>query len=405
MPAKNIVLLGIGHTNASIVHQWERHPIDGCTLTCVSKFPTATYSGMLPGTLGWQFSDDEMRIDLSALCDRAGAKLILADTSGLELQRGTLQFEAHDDVAFDALSIGVGSMPAGWHRHDAAESLVPVKPMQTFLARLEKRMAEIRNQSRHPVRVAIVGGGVGSVEIAMCLQQQFEKRNFADKPSIEIFTSGDTVAADMKPRSIGRIERILKSRSIAITAGHRVTKVGNTQIETDDSNRHAADVVIWATGAAAPPVLGKLGLQTDDRGFIATSKTLQSLTDPRIFAVGDSGTILESPSPKAGVYAVRQCPILWHNLRSFLSGGDMKKFEPQSNFLKLLNTGDGKALLEYGPLTVHARWCWHLKTWIDKRFISEFQSSSEVPADKAAIDPNDREKREPLPMEDETTGQ
>lgn len=375
MAAKNIVLLGIGHTNAHIVHQWESHPIAGCTLTCISKFPTATYSGMLPGTLGWQFSNDEMRIDLAALCDRAGAQLVLADTAGLDLQSGTLRFDDHDDISFDAISIGVGSVPAGWQSHAGAASLVPIKPMQTFLGRLEERMQAVRDDSSRSVKVAIVGGGVASVEIAMCLRQQCEKRNIGEDPDIEIFTSSDTVAAGMRPRSIGRIERILKSQGISVTTGHRVTNVEDHQIETDDGCRHEADVVIWATGAAAPPVLGNLGLQTDDRGFIATAKTLQSLTDPRIFAVGDSGTILESPTPKAGVYAVRQCTILSHNLQSFISGGSMKRFEAQSDFLKLLNTGDGKALLEYGPLTIHARWCWHLKTWIDKRFISEFQNN------------------------------
>lgn len=378
---KNIVLLGIGHTNAHIIHQWERHAIEDCTLTCISKFPTATYSGMLPGTLGMQFSDDEMRIDLDSLCKRAGAKLILAETSGLDLQTGTLHFADHDSISFDALSIGVGSMPAGWETHAGAASLVPIKPMQTFLERLEQRMETVRDDSGRPLKVAIVGGGVASVEIALCLLQRCEKRNLSCEFSIEIFTSSDTVAEGMKPRSVRKIERILLSRSIHMTPGYRVTQVGDDFIETEDGSRYETDVVIWATGAAAPSVLGKLNLQTDDRGFIATSKTLQSLTDPRVFAVGDSGTVMDSPSPKAGVYAVRQCPILWHNLRSFLSDGSMETFEPQSDFLKLLNTGDGKALLQYGPFSIHARWCWHLKTWIDKRFISEFQVAT-IPSGK-----------------------
>ncbi|TWU64574.1 FAD-dependent oxidoreductase [Crateriforma conspicua] len=390
MRQRNLVLLGIGHTNAHIVKQWETNPIPGCKLTCISKFPTATYSGMLPGTLGLQFDDDEMRIDLADLCQRSGAELILADTNGLDLDAGLLHFEDHESIPFDALSIGVGSMPAGWNDHKHANSLVPIKPMQTFLERLADRLDRSGrgHESSHrdglvassttnkpTTKVAIVGGGVASVEIALCLKQQCEKRNIACDFSIEIFTSSDAIAEGMKPRSVKRIEQILKSRSIHITPGHRVTEVGDDFITTEDGSRHEADIVIWATGAAAPPVLGKLGLQTDDRGFIATSSTLQSLSDPRVFAVGDSGTILESPSPKAGVYAVRQCPILWHNLRAFFDGGSMKTFDPQSDFLKLLNTGDGRALLQYGFINAHARWCWHLKTWIDKRFITEFQSN------------------------------
>ncbi|MFG0265736.1 MAG: FAD-dependent oxidoreductase, partial [Rhodopirellula sp. JB055] len=356
-----------------IVRQWETNPIQGCELTCVSKFATATYSGMLPGTLGGQFNDGEMRIDLAALCERARAKLILADTTGLDLETGTLLFADHDAVPFDALSIGVGSMPAGWAKHADSASLVPIKPMQTFLARLNQRMETPPKDVARPSKVAIVGGGVASVEIALCLLQQCERNALSRQVAIEIFTSSETVAEGMTPRSVRRIQRILASRGIQVNAGQRVTHVGDTFLETETGDRHESEVVIWATGAAAPPVLAKLGLQIDDRGFIATSKTLQSLTDPRVFAVGDSGTILESPVPKAGVYAVRQCPVLAHNLRAFLSGGSLNTFEPQSDFLKLLNTGDGKAFLQYGCVTAHRRWCWHLKTWIDKRFVSEFQ--------------------------------
>lgn len=406
MPQGNLVLLGIGHTNAHIVKQWQSDPIPGCKLTCISKFPTATYSGMLPGTLGQQFDDDEMRIDLADLCQRSGAELVLADTNGLDLDAGRLHFEDHQSIPFDALSIGVGSMPAGWESHKDAKSLVPIKPMQTFLTHLEAALqrvdvAEVVKTFDHHTdnpklltssatkKVAIVGGGVASVEIALCLDKALTsnrsgtRQEFRSAPSkvlttsathqIEIFTSSDTVAEGMRPRSVDRIEQILMSRSIHVTPGYRVTEVGDDFIATEDGSRHEADVVIWATGAAAPPVLGKLRLQTDDRGFIATSSTLQSLSDPRVFAVGDSGTILESPSPKAGVYAVRQCPILSHNLRAFFSSGSMKTFDPQSDFLKLLNTGDGRALLQYGIINAHARWCWHLKTWIDKRFITPFQ--------------------------------
>ena len=372
--SKNIVLLGIGHTNAHVVQQWARDPIAGYKLICISRFPTAAYSGMLPGTLGGQFSNGEMRIDLRALATRAGADLVLADTNGLDLETGEIQFTDRNPIQFDVLSAGVGSMPAGWQQHRPSPLLVPVKPMQTFLSRLHSHLlgAE-RTGGEEPLRVAIVGGGVASVEIALCLQQQCEKRRPRLEVAIEIFTSGDHIAEGMRGRSVRRLEELLTHRGIAIRPGHRVTEVGQADIATEDGRRHRSDCVIWATGASAPPVLGRLGLRTDERGFLATSNTLQSLSDPRVFAVGDSGTIIRSPAPKAGVYAVRQSPILWHNLRALVDGGQLRTFTPQQDFLKLLNTGDGKVLLEYGWLTIHARWCWLLKTWIDKRFVRKFQ--------------------------------
>ena len=377
MPRRRLVLLGIGHTNAHIVKEWAADPIPNVGLVCISKFPTATYSGMLPGTLGEQFDDDEWRIDLSQLCRHAGAELLLGEVNGLDLDAGELSFVDRPNLRFDALSIGVGSMPAGWSEYDRAESFVAIKPMQTFLQRLDIALEQAGSDENSTVNVAIVGGGVASIEIALCLLQKLKMESPSRDFSITIYSSDETIAGGMTARSRQKIERLLAARGVEVVRDCRIAHVDHDHIESEDGRRFPANAVIWATGAAAPPVLSTLGLQIDERGFIATSDTLQSLSDERVFAVGDSGTILDLPVPKAGVYAVRQCPILSHNLRAFFDDGSLKRFDPQSNFLKILNTGDGKALLEYGWLTAHARWCWHLKAWIDRRFISEFQANSE----------------------------
>ena len=142
-----------------------------------------------------------------------------------------------------------------------------------------------------------------------------------------------------------------------------------------DGDQRKSDCVIWATAAAAPPVLAKLNLPTDERGFLATQRNLQTTAGLPIFAVGDSGTIISDPAPKAGVYAVRQTPILWQNLKATIEGRSLIDYHPQSGFLKIVNTGDGKALLEYGRFTFHRRWCWQLKSWIDTRFIADYQQA------------------------------
>ena len=48
---RELVLWGIGHTNADVVRRSQTAPIAGARLTCVSNGPISTYSGMLPGVL------------------------------------------------------------------------------------------------------------------------------------------------------------------------------------------------------------------------------------------------------------------------------------------------------------------------------------------------------------------
>ncbi len=374
---RTIVLLGIGHTNAHIVHQWISEPIPDCRLICVSLFPSATYSGMLPGTLAGQFDDEEMRIDLVALAERAGAEFVGGHANGLDLESGQLLFADREPISFDVLSIGVGSKPAGIEQHGDSNVIVAIKPMQTFLTRLDARIDQATGAKHHDhddvINLAIVGGGVAGVEIAMCLRQHVARTWPNRRFDIRIHHNGDRVAEGLRPRTVRLIESILRKRHIRVDCNSKVTEVRSDSVVTSDGREHAADAVVWATGAAPPDVLATLPLEKDSRGFLATTPTLQSKTDRRIFAVGDCGTITVSPSPKAGVYAVRQSPILWHNIRALLCGEPLKRYRPQSDYLKLINTGERKAVIEYGWLSWCGGWCWHLKTWIDKRFIAEYQ--------------------------------
>jgi len=369
---RSIVLFGIGHTNAHIVREWAMNPVPDCRLVCVSKFPTATYSGMLPGTLAGQFSEKEMQIDLTRLTQQCGAQLILDEVTGIDWAQQTLHFASTTSVTFDVISIGVGSVPAGLTGVQSG-SLIATKPMQTFLQRLEARLAVVYPRAGRNMNLVIVGGGVASVEIALCLlpRLRFEFPHVSVK--LRLVTAGEEIVPELSPRSAFRIKKILADRGVEVLTNSRVTTVDDSSITVSDGRQLSAEGVIWATGATAPPVLSRLGLPVDERGFIQTHRTLQTTADLPAFAVGDCGSIVGSPTPKAGVYAVRQAPVLWHNLRAYLTNAAMQEFHPQGEFLKLINTGDGKALLQYSSLSIHARWCWTLKTWIDRRFLRPFQ--------------------------------
>jgi len=134
-----------------------------------------------------------------------------------------------------------------------------------------------------------------------------------------------------------------------------------------------ADVVLWLTGPAAPPVLSRMGLPTDASGFLLTKDTLQSTSGASVFAVGDTGSIDGVPTPKAGVYAVRQGPVLWSNLQRMMSAAPLRPYAPQRTFLRLLNTGDGRAIGEWRGISFEGVWCRCLKDFIDRGFVGRYK--------------------------------
>ena len=166
-------------------------------------------------------------------------------------------------------------------------------------------------------------------------------------------------------------------RGVTVHEDAEVVRVEPDAVVCADGRRVRFDEALWAVQAGAAPWLRDTGLQLDDKGFVAVDATLRSVNDSRIFAVGDVASVLPYPREKAGVFAVRQGPPLTANLRRALAGEALRPFKPQTNFLKLITTGDEYAVASRGRLSAEGRWVWRLKDWIDRRFMEKFQN---VPA-------------------------
>lgn len=397
--AKNtIVLLGIGHTNAHILKSWKMDPIDDCQLICVSNFPVSTYSGMLPGVLAGQYPVPKMEIDLVRLCASANVRLIIGDVTGIDRERHRIEFANRPDLSFDVLSIGVGSRPSfdGIEVH-CTDSLVSIKPMQTFNRRLHDRLNHIQllgqdpsQKPEKPVEIAVVGGGIGSIEIAFCLDRYL--KSSADRSyELKLVAGRSGIGSGLLRSTRAKVLARLKERGIQTIQGQRVKEVHSDHLTLSDQTEVAADVVLWATNAVAPELLGRFDFPQDDAGFLMTQPTLQVKSTQNVFAVGDTGTIEGAELDKAGVYAVRQGPVLWENLKRAIKGLPLEVYRPQQDYLKLINTADGRSIAEFKGRSFYGRWCWWLKDRIDVKFMAMYQdyqpmTMAAAPADAESTD-------------------
>jgi selenide,water dikinase len=184
-----------------------------------------------------------------------------------------------------------------------------------------------------------------------------------------------TEILDGYPESLARkVHRLAGPRDIEIICKRRVTAAESNRVLLDNGIRLPFDALIWVTGAVSHALLGDSGLPVENRGFVKIRSTLQVEGFDNLFAVGDCATLREYPrTPKAGVYAVRQGPYLTANLRAVLESRPLETYRPQSDFLTLLNLGDGTALGAKWGKSFHGRWVMRLKDWIDQRFMQRFR--------------------------------
>ncbi len=364
--AQEIVLIGGGHAHALLLRSWGMDPLPGARLTVIDPGATAPYTGMLPGFVAGHYPRDALEIDLVRLARFAGARMIFGHVTGIDRTGRALSVRGRAPVAYDVASLDIGvtsDMPElpGFSEHGIA-----AKPLGPFAARWRRHLA----QGGGPV--AVIGGGVAGTELAMAM------RHVLGDEEIRVVEAGVPLAGVARSSRAALLAE-LSRQGIELIRNGRVSEVLPDAIVLDDGRELPAKLTVGAAGARPFRWLEDSGLGLTD-GFVTVGKTLQSTTDPRIFAVGDCAHLEHAPRPKAGVFAVRAAPVLAANIRAAVSGKEPNAFRPQSRYLKLVSLGRKSALADKWGMRVAGAWVWRWKDRIDRAFMDRLNALPEMAA-------------------------
>jgi len=381
---KDIVLLGGGHAHVAVLRRFGMRPLPGVRLTLVTRDIHTPYSGMLPGLIAGHYAYDDCHIDLGPLARFAAARLYHAEVEGLDPAARQVFVKGRPPVSYDLLSINTGSRPSTREVPGARQHALAVKPIDLWLQDWQVLQAKVL-AADGPFRIAVVGGGAGGVELALATQFRLQQllRERGEDParlSFELLTEDADILTDHNAGVRRRFRHVLGVRGITVYTGHRVVEVTATSLMVSGRPARAADAVLWVTRAAAPAWPGEAGLAVDHDGFIQVDQYLQSVSHPGIFAAGDVAA-LSDPRPKSGVFAVRQGPVLYENLRRASVGRALRRYRPQRHFLGLISTGERHAVASRGPWSLQGAWLWTLKDRIDQRFMRRFNELPVMPGE------------------------
>ncbi|MEO7794779.1 MAG: FAD-dependent oxidoreductase [Thermoanaerobaculia bacterium] len=374
MTARRVVLLGGGHAHVHVLTRAAQVPLQDVELVLISPHPHHLYSGMVPGYLQGTYQEAEMAFDLRVLAERARARFV--EGAAIRIDAGERIVELADEsLSFDLLSVDIGSEPAGLATAGVREHALSVRPMNRAIALRERAEALLGRADARPVAIVVVGGGAAGVEIALALERQ--GREHGRRALVTIVEGGPVVLPELS----GHVRRvaadILGRRSIRLKTGKRVSSIEAGAVVLDDGSRERADLTVWLAGAAPPRLFADSDLPRDPAGYLLVDSTLRAVDGAPIFGAGDCIGLVGHPDlAKAGVYAVREAPVLDHNLRAALAGRPSIDYRPQRTFLALLNTADGRAIWRWRNFSGHSHFAWWLKDRIDRRFVRRYQVSA-----------------------------
>ena len=361
---KHLLLLGGGHAHVEVLRRIARTPLRSARVSLVSPNPQALYSGMVPGVVAGHYEAADCAIDLRGLAQRSGAAWVPASACGIDADANRIRLFDGGDLGYDVLSLDIGSITDLSSIAGAAQHALPVRPIEDFARAVDDL---ITRAQRRFIGVVVVGGGAAAVELALALQYRL-----GPHARVTLVTGGTPPLPAFPQGTQARARHALRRLAVRVIEDS-VLEIGARQLRLAGGEGLACDAAVLAVGASPAPWLRASGLQLDAAGFVATGASLQSLSHPNVYAVGDTASRADAPHPRSGVYAVRAGAPLAENLRRTLAGETARGHRPGQRALNLLAWGERHAIASWGEWSAEGRWVWWWKDRIDRRFVARYR--------------------------------
>ncbi|MGY6547939.1 MAG: selenide, water dikinase SelD [Roseinatronobacter sp.] len=375
---KDLVLIGGGHTHALVLRKWGMSGLAGVRVTLINPGPTAPYSGMLPGFVAGHYSREDLDIDLVRLARFAGARIIMGRATALDPVARVITVPGRGPIAYDVASVDIGITSEIPDLPGFAAHGVPAKPLGPFATAWDA----FRNSTRTP-EVTVIGGGVAGAELAMAMAHAL--RQGGKDATVHLVDRG-RLAGELGARARDRLLAALHEQGVVPVEHAAVVEVTVDAVLLADGRRIPSAFTTGAAGARPQSWLAETGLVCHD-GFLCVGPTLQT-SSPDVFAAGDCAHLSFDPRPKAGVFAVREAPVLHANLVAALSDRPLRRFKPQKHYLKLISLGTKSAMAEKFGTARQGRLFWQWKDRIDQKFMRRLRDlpamTPKVPAHAAS---------------------
>jgi NADH dehydrogenase len=359
-----------------------------CDVTLISDADHFLFTPMLYEYLSGEVEEWHIAPNYKELLDTS-VNIIRGDVTGVDLEAQTVTLgERSQSLPYDVLVLALGGVTNFAGVAGAAEYAIPFRKLahadrlrQTMVDALDRVPPDLPPQdTQRALTFAVVGAGASGVELATkmadLLRDAFKRRALRGEPRVLVIEMGAQIVPGMGGELRELVEDALRQSHVEVHTLTRVVRVTEKTL-TFEHNGTQSEIetaaVVWVGGVRMNPLIESLQVEKTKRGLIVVNPSLQVLSHPNIFALGDIAFFQDATPTLAGTaqLAFQQASLLARNVKAFIAGDELqtKHFEELGEAVSLGTEraavlAGGKAF--GGPLARQARFALYtsrLPTW------------------------------------------
>ncbi|MBW4663612.1 MAG: NAD(P)/FAD-dependent oxidoreductase [Chroococcus sp. CMT-3BRIN-NPC107] len=246
------------------------------------------------------------------------------------------------DIQYDYLVVATGSQTQYFGVAGAAEFALPMRTLEQAVTLRDRIFSCFEAASclepehrQHLLTFAIVGGGATGVEIVGAFVELVRSRIRREYPSLNwrevkliLLQSSDRLLKEFPAKLGGAAQKYLQKLGVDIRLETRVKQISAQEVYLSNGQKISTATVIWTAGLEAAIPNSSQELITATKGKLCVKATLQSLTYPNVYAIGDAAYVEHLVKPLSGVapVALQQGIAVAQNITRQMRGQKLKPF-------------------------------------------------------------------------------
>jgi NADH dehydrogenase len=343
----SVVIVGSGFTGFECARRLARRlRKSDVDVTIISPVDYMLYTPLLPDVAGGVVDPRFVTIPLAGTLNRV--RKVRGRLDSVDLDQHRLVFtdleQRSCDLSWDRLVLTPGSVTRlfdipGLARYarglkSAAEALYL---RDRILEQLELSTLDDDAQLAQARRtIVVVGASYSGTELILQLRAlataAAKQMNF-DPADVKflLLDLAEQVMPEVGEKLGARAMRVLRRRGVDVRLGLTLNEVHPDHVVLSDDSRVNTRTVAWATGVAAAPLIGTLGLPTE-KGRLKVQTDLGVPGHPDVFAAGDAAAVpdVTQPgkiTPPTAQHAIRQGKVLADNVAASLGHGKKRDYK------------------------------------------------------------------------------
>lgn len=277
------------------------------------------------------------------------------------------------DIQYDYLVVATGSQTQYFGVAGAAEFALPMRTLEEAVTLRDRIFACFEAASylklehrQHLLTFAIVGGGATGVEIVGAFGELVRSRIRREYPNLDwrevkliLLQSGDRLLKEFPAKLGWAAHNHLQKLGVDIRLETQVKQISAQEVYLSDGQKISTATVIWTAGLEAAIPNSSEELSTATKGKLRVRSNLQSLTYPKVYAIGDAAYVENLSKPLSGVapVALQQGVAVAQNITLQLRGQKVKPFRYlNKGRLAIVGCYSGVGLIGKWKLTGFVAW-------------------------------------------------